>query len=70
MSTTNLSFLQEIARASCLDNVGTMAGQVRMSIKKGKKKIQETDMGGLMVNTMQVSKCNFSVCFKDKQHKA
>ena len=38
--------------------------------RKGKKKMEETDMGGLQVNTTTSSKFTFSVSFKGKQQKA
>jgi hypothetical protein len=38
--------------------------------RKDIKKVQETEMGGLLVSTMPANKCIFSVPFKGKQHKA
>jgi hypothetical protein len=38
--------------------------------RKGRKKIQETVMRKLLVNTTASSKCIFLLCFKGKEHKA
>ena len=50
--------------------MGTTTGGSEDDYRQGRKKMQEMETEGLLVDTMPASKCIVSVSFIGKQHKA